>query len=76
MVRVNLTSYDRQLAGLVFERRSKALFPLQQPVRLTEEERENLLVSLQAVMRVCDQLEETAEPHQKMIPGPSGKRKA
>lgn len=59
VVRVNLTSYGRQLAGLVFERRSFRFNNLAE--RLSEEERENLIVSLQAVMRVFDQLEETEQ---------------
>lgn len=59
IVRVNLTAYGRQLAGLVFERRSFRFNNLAQ--RLTERERENLIVSLQAVMRVFDQLDKAKE---------------
>lgn len=59
VVRVNLTSYGRQLAGLVFERRSFRFNNLAE--RLSEEERENLIVSLQAVMRVFDQIEEAEQ---------------
>ncbi len=55
VVRVNLTSYGRQLARLVFERRAFRFNNLAE--HLTEEERENLIISLQAVMRVFDQLE-------------------
>lgn len=59
VVRVNLTAYGRQLAGLVFERRSFRFNNLAE--HLTEEERENLIISLQAVMRVFDQLERTEQ---------------
>jgi DNA-binding MarR family transcriptional regulator len=55
VVRVALTSYGRQLSGLVFERRSFRFNNLAQ--NLTSEERENLIVSLQAVMRVFEALE-------------------
>ncbi len=63
VVRVNLTSYGRQLAGLVFERRSFRFNNLAE--RLAEEERENLIVSLQAVMRVFAQLETAEQNHGK-----------
>ena len=59
VVRVNLTSYGRQLASLVFERRSFRFNNLAE--RLTVEERENLIISLQAVMRVFEQLEKTEQ---------------
>ncbi len=55
VVRVALTSYGRQLSSLVFERRSFRFNNLAQ--NLNAEERENLIVSLQAVMRVFEQLE-------------------
>lgn len=63
VVRVNLTSYGRQLAGLVFERRSFHFNNLAH--RLAEEEREDLIVSLQAVMCVFDQPEKTEQNHGK-----------
>ncbi|HPU01945.1 MAG TPA: MarR family transcriptional regulator [Bacillota bacterium] len=63
VVRVNLTSYGRQLARLVFERRSYRFNNLAK--HLTEEERENLIVSLQAVMRVFAQLEKEEQNHGK-----------
>jgi MarR family transcriptional regulator, organic hydroperoxide resistance regulator len=50
VVRVTLTAYGRQLARLVFERRSFRFNNLAQS--LSPEERERLIVSLQAVMRV------------------------
>ncbi len=55
VVRVNLTSYGRQLARLVFERRH---FRFNNLARiLTADERESLIVSLQAVMRAFAELE-------------------
>ncbi len=60
IVRVALTSYGRQLSRLVFERRSHRFNNLAQ--RLGEKERENLVVSLQAVMRVFEDSEDTAGP--------------
>ncbi len=50
VVRVALTAYGSQLARLVFEKRSHRFNNLAD--RLDPEERENLIVSLQAVMRV------------------------
>lgn len=63
VVRVNLTSYGRQLARLVFERRSYRFNKLAK--LLGEEERENLIISLQAVMRVFAQLEKEEQNHGK-----------
>ncbi len=60
VVRVTLTSYGRQLARLVFERRS---FRFNNLARyLGPEERESLIVSLQAVMRVFEELEVKSKP--------------
>ncbi len=56
VVRVTLTSYGRQLSSLVFERRSFRFNNLAQ--RLSQSERENLVVSLQAVMRVFEEMEQ------------------
>ena len=55
IVRVSLTSYGRQLARLVFERRSFRFNNLAN--RISPEERENLIISLQAVMRAFAELE-------------------
>lgn len=63
VVRVALTSYGRELARLVFERRSYRFNNLAQ--NLEESERENLIVSLQAVMRVFEKLEQTGTPNNK-----------
>ncbi len=60
VVRVALTSYGRQLSRLVFERRSFRFNNLAQ--HLEDSERENLIVSLQSVMRVFEKLEQTSEP--------------
>ncbi len=60
VVRVTLTSYGRELSRLVFERRSFRFNNLAQ--RLDQSERENLIVSLQAVMRVFEELEQTRGP--------------
>lgn len=60
VVRVTLTSYGRQLSRLVFERRSFRFNNLAE--NLDPAERENLIVSLQSVMRVFEQIEKTAEP--------------
>jgi len=60
VVRVTLTSYGRQLSSLVFERRSFRFNNLAQ--RLDQSERENLVVSLQAVMRVFEEMEQSKEP--------------
>lgn len=55
VVRVALTSYGRQLSRLVFERRAFRFNNLAE--NLEPAERENLIVSLQAVMRVFEQLD-------------------
>ncbi|OPL10101.1 MAG: MarR family transcriptional regulator [Firmicutes bacterium ML8_F2] len=55
LVRVTLTNYGRQLSKLVFERRSYRFNNLAR--RLSPDERENLVVSLQTVMRVFEELE-------------------
>lgn len=56
VVRVSLTSYGRQLARLVFNRRTHRFNNLAE--RMTPEEREMLIVSLQAVLRVFEELEQ------------------
>ena len=61
VVRVALTSYGRELARLVFERRSYRFNNLAQ--NLGETERENLIISLQAVMRAFEKLELTSAPN-------------
>lgn len=58
VVRVALTSYGRELSRLVFERRSYRFNNLAQHMK--ESERESLIVSLQAVMRVFEELEQIA----------------
>ncbi len=60
VVRVTLTSYGRELSRLVFERRSYRFNNLSG--HLTESERENLIVSLQAVLRVFEEMEQTRGP--------------
>lgn len=55
VVRVNLTSYGQQLARLVFERRHFRFNNLANI--LDADERESLIVSLQAVMRAFSELE-------------------
>ena len=60
IVRVSLTSYGHQLARLVFERRSFRFNNLAE--RLNEDEREKLVVSLKAVMRVFEEFESNSEP--------------
>lgn len=55
VVRVYLTSYGRQLAGLVFERRSLRFRNL--AGRLSPEEREMLVLSVKAVLRVFEHFE-------------------
>jgi MarR family transcriptional regulator, organic hydroperoxide resistance regulator len=55
VVRVALTAYGRQLSRLVFERRSYRFNNLAQ--HLDPLEKESLIVSLQAVMRVFEKLE-------------------
>ncbi len=60
VVRVMLTAYGRQLSRLVFERRSYRFNNLSQHLEPTE--RENLIVSLQSVMRVFEELEKMGEP--------------
>jgi MarR family transcriptional regulator, organic hydroperoxide resistance regulator len=57
VVRVALTAYGRQLSRLVFERRSFRFNNLAQ--HLEDSERENLVISLQSVMRVFEKLEQT-----------------
>jgi len=58
VVRVALTSYGRQLSRLVFERRSFRFNNLAE--HLNPSERENLIISLQSVMRVFETLEKTS----------------
>ncbi len=65
VVRVGLTSYGRQLSRLVFERRSFRFNNLAQ--RLDPSERENLVLSLQAVMRVFEELEHKRLPTENEI---------
>jgi len=56
VVRVYLTSYGRQLAGLVFERRSLRFKNMYE--RMTKKERDSLLCSLKAVLRVFEEFED------------------
>jgi len=56
VVRVSLTSYGRQLAELVLERRNRRFGNLAR--KLTEEEQASLLRSLEAVLRTFRELEE------------------
>lgn len=63
LVRVTLTSYGRELARLVFERRSFRFNNLAQ--NLKPEEREQLITSLKAVMRVFEALEEGSKEQHK-----------
>ncbi|EEG76164.1 MarR family winged helix-turn-helix transcriptional regulator [Dethiobacter alkaliphilus] len=58
VVRVYLTSYGRQLASLVFERRNRRFGNLAE--RLTETERDNLITSVKAVLRVFEEMEAEA----------------
>lgn len=60
VVRVTLTSYGRQLSRLVFERRSYRFNNLAQ--HLDPFERENLIISLQSVIRVFEELDLKDEP--------------
>ena len=62
VVRVALTSYGRQLSRLVFERRSFRFNNLAE--HLNPSERENLIISLQSVMRVFEELEKKDEQPQ------------
>jgi len=55
VVRVFLSSYGRQLAGLVFERRSQRFRNLAN--HLSPEERDMLVHSVKAVLRVFEELE-------------------
>ncbi len=55
VVRVYLTSYGRQLAYLVFERRSLRFKNMYD--RMTRQERESLICSLKAVLRVFEEFE-------------------
>jgi MarR family transcriptional regulator, organic hydroperoxide resistance regulator len=57
IVRVALTSYGRQLSRLVFERRAFRFNNLAE--NLKPGERENLIISLQSVMRVFEQIDRT-----------------
>ncbi|HOB87228.1 MAG TPA: MarR family transcriptional regulator, partial [Bacillota bacterium] len=59
VVRVTLTSYGRQVARLVFERRSFRFNNLAR--HLAPEEREMLIISLQAVLRGFAELEKAEE---------------
>ena len=58
VVRVYLTSYGRQLASLVFERRSFRFSNLAN--HLSPEEREMLVLSVKAVLRVFEEIEAQA----------------
>jgi len=55
VVRVYLTSYGRQLANLVFQRRSLRFRNLAE--RISANEREMLIVSIQAVLRVFEEFD-------------------
>jgi DNA-binding MarR family transcriptional regulator len=70
VVRVSLTSYGRQLARLVFERRHFRFTNLAE--QLKPEERENLIISLQAVMRGFAELEKIHEAKNSKSTDPSG----
>lgn len=59
VVRVYLTSYGRQLANLVFQRRSFRFRNLAE--RITPDEREQLITSVKAVLRVFEEMEAEAE---------------
>ena len=59
VVRVYLTSYGRELASLVFERRSLRFTNLAN--RLSPEEREMLVLSVKAVLRVFKEMEADLE---------------
>ncbi len=59
VVRVFLTSYGKQLASLVFERRTKRFNDL--AARLTAEEREMLVISVKAVLRVFEEIDQMKE---------------
>lgn len=65
VVRVYLTSYGRQLANLVFQRRSLRFRNLAD--RLTPEEREMLIVSVRAVLRVFEEFELQAQTAPKPV---------
>jgi len=54
IVRVSLTSYGKELAQLVFERRAQRFKNLSH--KLTETERESLVTSLKAVLRGFEEL--------------------
>lgn len=71
VVRVTLTSYGRQLARLVFERRSYRFNNLAQ--HLDPEERENLIVSLQSVMRAFETFDAAEELKDQQNPEPLNK---
>lgn len=63
VVRVYLTSYGRQLASLVFERRSLRFSNLAN--HLSPDEREMLVLSVKAVLRVFEEIEaEIAARHE------------
>lgn len=64
VVRVSLTSYGKQLARLVFERRTKRFNNLAE--RLDPEEREMLVVSLKSVLRGFEELESISTPPKKV----------
>jgi MarR family transcriptional regulator, organic hydroperoxide resistance regulator len=55
VVRVYLTSYGRQLANLVFQRRSLRFRNLAE--RMSDNEREMLIISIKAVLRVFEVFE-------------------
>lgn len=55
IVRVYLTSYGRQLAGLVFQRRSRRFTNMAE--QMTLEERDMLITSVKAVLRVFEHYE-------------------
>ncbi len=60
VVRVYLTSYGRQLANLVFQRRSLRFRNLAE--RISPDEREMLIVSIQAVLRVFEEFDHQSTP--------------
>ncbi|HED23488.1 MAG TPA: MarR family transcriptional regulator [Firmicutes bacterium] len=67
IVRVTLTAYGRQLSELVFERRSYRFNNLAR--RLSPAERESLVVSLRAVMRVFEELDKNSQQNNDRLSG-------
>lgn len=68
VVRVRLSSYGRQLADLVFQRRQEQFTRFAQ--RLREEERDNLTQGLTALLRVFQDLEHERRESDPTFPEP------